>query len=77
MERDPKTECWNCTHRRQLVSSAHILCGKPDPKMRGNTYGIRNGWFYYPISFQPIWKEKLCDNFEPDGSMASQGTDRS
>lgn len=31
--------------------------------MVGDKHGIVNGWFLYPILFDPIWKEKKCDNF--------------
>jgi hypothetical protein len=36
----------------------------PDPDMTGSVHGIINGWFLYPISFDPIWKTKDCNNFE-------------
>ena len=59
-------ECYKCKHRRAIHGSAHILCAKPDMEMDGNQHGIRNGWFAYPFSFDPVWKEKLCKNFEKE-----------
>lgn len=57
-------ECVNCTHRRSIPYDAHIQCSKPDTNMTGDIHGIRNGWFLYPLNFDPTWKTKKCDNFE-------------
>lgn len=59
-----KTNCWDCKHKRTVPGDAHIKCVKPDPKMTGNQHGIKNGWFYYPLLFDPIWRTKECDNYE-------------
>ena len=32
----------------------------------GNPHGIKNGWFFWPINFDPVWLE-TCDGFEPKG----------
>lgn len=32
--------------------------------MTGNRHGIRNGWFFYPMVFDPGWKTKLCSNYK-------------
>lgn len=29
----------------------------------GNAHGIKNGWFCWPISFDPVWLE-TCNGFE-------------
>jgi hypothetical protein len=57
-------ECYSCTHRRNVPGNAHIACVKPDPAMTGEPHGIKNGWFYYPMLFDPVWKTKLCSNYE-------------
>ena len=57
-------ECYYCKHKEEVPGDAHIKCGKPDSKMSGNPHGIKNGWFFYPMVFDPVWKEKKCDNFE-------------
>ena len=67
-ERNIETECWNCKHRQNIPGDCHITCDKPDPKMTGVIYGIREGWFNYPWNFDPIWKTKLCTNFEKEES---------
>ena len=57
-------ECYNCKNRREIPGDCHTRCAKPDKAMTGNPHGIRNGWFMYPFNFDPIWKTKLCSNFE-------------
>jgi hypothetical protein len=39
--------------------------GKSTVKLNvtGDPHGIRNGWFNFPWSFDPIWLE-TCDGFE-------------
>lgn len=34
--------------------------------IRGNAHGIRNGWFCWPINFDPVWLES-CNGFEQKG----------
>lgn len=63
MERDKMTECYNCLYMRSIPGDAHIECVNPDVDMRGNKHGIQNGWFLYPLNFDPVWKLKLCNNF--------------
>ena len=31
--------------------------------VRGNAHGIKNGWFIWPVNFDPTWLEH-CDGFE-------------
>ena len=57
-------ECWDCVNKREVPGNAHIRCVKPDAEMSGNEHGIKNGWFMYPLLFDPTWKEKLCNNYE-------------
>lgn len=32
----------------------------------GNPHGIRNGWFFWPANFDPVWLES-CDGFKQRG----------
>lgn len=63
-ERTMHNECWSCEHKMEVPGSAHIQCAKPDPEMTGDPHGIRNGWFFYPLLFDPVWKTRLCANFK-------------
>jgi len=31
--------------------------------IKGNPHGIRNGWFNFPVNFDPTWLEN-CDGYE-------------
>lgn len=57
-------ECYHCSHKREVPGNCHISCSNPDKEMEGNPHGIQNGWFIYPLLFDPVWKEKKCRNFE-------------
>lgn len=63
-DRSMHTECHSCIHKRLVPGDAHISCSNPDPNMTGNPHGIRKGWFVYPFIYDPVWKTKLCDNYE-------------
>lgn len=57
-------ECYHCDFKRSVPGTHHIGCAKPDPKMVGNAHGVREGWFIYPILFDPIWKERWCAHYK-------------
>jgi hypothetical protein len=59
-----ETNCYKCKYRKELSWSAHSKCIKPDEEMTGHEHGIKNGWFFYPSNFDPIWRTKECNNFE-------------
>lgn len=59
-----KTDCGACGHKRSVPGNAHIQCARPDADMRGSPHGVRNGWFFYPLLFDPIWRTRECANFE-------------
>jgi len=58
-------DCHNCVHRRPIPGDAHIQCAKPDPLMIGDPHGVKNGWFMYPLNFDPVWAKKNCSNYLP------------
>ena len=63
-ERTPTNECYSCKHRRAIYGDCHSRCIRPDKDMTGSEHGIEKGWFAYPWNFDPIWKTKLCANYE-------------
>ena len=67
-ERTMINECYSCTHKHNLPGECHIQCDKPDANMVGNSHGIKNGWFIYPILFDPVWKERDCANYLKEGT---------
>jgi len=70
--RDARSECWECVHKREVPWDTHISCDNPSSEVlvKGNAHGKRNGWFCYPVNFDPVWKECLCPNFEAAVSPA-------
>lgn len=68
-KRDMRNECYHCSYKREVPGNAHIQCIKPDMDMVGNEHGIRNGWFFYPLLFDPTWKERMCKNYEDHESV--------
>ena len=63
-DRNQINECYRCIHKREIPGNCHIKCNNPDPEMTGEETGIKGGWFRYPGCFDPVWKGKLCANFE-------------
>lgn len=61
--RTPQNECGVCKNKRNIPGDAHIACANPDLSIKANPHGIRNGWFLYPLNFDPVWKRSLCSNF--------------
>ena len=58
-------KCYKCIYRREvpLVDDAHSSCANKHAHVTGALYGRRSGWFFWPISFDPVWLES-CDGFE-------------
>lgn len=63
-ELNEMNECYSCIHRRCVPGNTHSMCIKPDMTLVGNAHGIRNGWFFYPLNYDPAWKESMCKNFK-------------
>lgn len=60
-----KNRCRTCKFSRTAyMSGHHIECLKPDPKVTGSPHGINEGWFIYPLNFDPIWMTTECSNYE-------------
>ena len=57
-------KCYECTNRGGVPGSAHSSCkANPIAKVKGNDYGRRSGWFFFPYDFDPVWLEE-CNSFE-------------
>ena len=58
--------CYECKHRGSIPSNARSCCRHPDPSsltVRGSGYGAAQGWFNWPLDFDPTWLEE-CDGLE-------------
>lgn len=59
-----RDECYSCESKRSVPGNCHIMCANPDPEMQGDPHGKKNGWFIYPLLFDPVWKQKDCSNYK-------------
>lgn len=56
-------KCNTCIHKNNGVSgSSHVGCSNKFAIVDISNHGIRNGWAFYPIDFDPIWIES-CDSY--------------
>jgi hypothetical protein len=46
----------------EIAGNAHSRCNNWDAKAKGEEYGIRMGWFMWPLNFDPIWLLE-CDGY--------------
>lgn len=37
--------------------------------IEANFHGVRNGWFVWPVNFDPVWLER-CDGFTPKAEVS-------
>jgi hypothetical protein len=54
--------CYGCSNHREVPGNAHIECvaGWTPEEIRAamalaSPHGVKNGWFYFPFLFDPIW----------------------
>lgn len=58
-----KPNCYKCKYRGEIPGDAHSRCGNIQAKVEGDSYGIKKGWFFWPLNFDPVWLEN-CDGFK-------------
>lgn len=62
-----RNDCYQCPHREQVPGSAHSQCnaiknGVGEVKNLKNLitldpHGVKMGWCFWPINFDPVWVE--------------------
>ena len=57
-----KPNCYKCVHRLTIPGNAHTRCNNFQAKVVGDPHGIKNGWFMWPLNFDPTWLIS-CDGF--------------
>lgn len=57
-----KPDCYKCRHRGELPGSVHSRCANYAASVSGRPHGIREGWFYWPFDFAPVWLVS-CDGY--------------
>lgn len=61
-EKEVKADCYKCVHRGTIPGGRHSSCNNTEAHVRGTPHGIMNGWFMWPMNFDPVWLES-CDGF--------------
>lgn len=59
-----KPDCYKCKFRKSIPGDAHSKCVNEDAEVTGNSHGVKNGWFFWPHNFDPVWLTD-CNGFQP------------
>jgi hypothetical protein len=58
--------CYDCKHQREVPGNAHIQCVADwtsqevlDIMRASSEHGRRNGWFFFPFVYDPIWADEV------------------
>ena len=62
--------CYDCVHRCTIPGDEHSSCANLNAVVTGNAHGMKMGWFYWPVNFDPTWL-KSCDGFAPKATTAT------
>lgn len=60
--------CYRCAYKTDVPGNAHLQCSyawNPDCESVpiGHPHGIKMGWFYFPMLFDPTWGPDTCAAF--------------
>lgn len=55
--------CYTCKHLRAIPGDCHIGCSNLIADVKGNAHGKQQGWFAWPINFDPVWLEE-CNGYK-------------
>ena len=70
-----QTECLDCIHKKAPGNKMHkgnIGCDKPSISVRGEQWGVMNGFFEYPDNFNPVYKKTDCLNVETEQDKSNE-----
>lgn len=56
-------KCYSCKHCQKLPGTHHITCTCEHAGVVGDEHGIKNGWFFHPFNFDPVWLQ-FCTAYE-------------
>lgn len=69
-------KCYTCVYKRPVPGNAHISCGFDWKKgllddlinvpPMGIAHGIQNGWYEFPVLFDPTWMAVPCQAYSND-----------
>ena len=54
----------NISPDTSMVDSLLVgMTGTDGVTVKGNPHGVKNGWFMWPVDFDPVWLEN-CEGYE-------------
>ena len=60
-------KCKTCVNKNSIPGDNHISCGRPSVSVAGvSQHGLDNGWFMFPINFDPMWAENCTGYVSKD-----------
>jgi len=75
MEEAEVKTCHNCAYKQNVPGDAHIACSfnfkaAKLPIPQGDPHGIANGWYSFPINYDPNWMRDECQGFATESDPA-------
>lgn len=71
VERKGTNQCYDCIYKASIPGNCHIKCRfdfkkaeKKEPS--GDEYGISQGWFRFPLNYDPTWMTSNCEGFSEE-----------
>jgi hypothetical protein len=66
-----KKNCYSCAYKGSVPGSAHSSCRFNWTKSNNKPpsaaiHGIQSGWYNFPIDFDPVWQESLCESYSTE-----------
>jgi hypothetical protein len=76
------SKCHQCAYKSNVPGNTHIQCRYNWSKSeynppKANPHGVKNGWYTFPLEFDPIWQKEDCKAFnsEVDSNMFTSESD--
>lgn len=69
-----KPNCHECIFKKSIPGDAHISCSSKTAIATGHPHGIKMGWFFFPVNFDPTWLEE-CNSFKTEKETKKDGED--
>ena len=69
---EAKPDCFKCDFKRAVPGNCHIECKNLGALVVGDRRGIKNGWFFWPLLFDPTWLVS-CNGFKERAGFGGVG----
>jgi len=55
--------CYKCEYRGSIPGDCHSQCRNLTAEVKLDSHGVKNGWAWWPLNFDPIWVNE-CKGFK-------------